>query len=1360
MSAVTATTESQKYYTQQVRTRRLLDQFSRVILIILLALAALVFLLTPIQAWTWIRTPYLGTVLEYPATANLSVIGHSLFADQEDVLPDTHLLQNETIVSLNDQSISSSRNLYRLLRTYNIGDEVRIGLVDDAGATREITITLVDAPVRQITALLIIVYITGLIYIGIGLGVYRSRRDQAIGRIFLILCVSVALALITTFDLWTSHSFVWLWTAAIPWAGGVLVTFALVFPSEVPFVARRPLLRWVPIGLAVILLTYVQFSLNGAHATIVKNWFSQYVFSGICILLFMAALLLRGLFALSPSVREQSRVVLAGAVFAFTPFVLFAFNILNIPVVIVLIAFLLFPLTIAYSIVQYSMLDTNQMASFTATYSIMAIVVTAGFALIVAGINYIAAALLQESIPATNPVLIGLLAFILALTFQPLRRWLQETIDSFFFRSQSEYQERLTAFRHDLTTVSGLGEVIRLLKMQVREGLMPTHIYVFLRDNLTGDFIAVSEGSRPDTDIRFEPQSGLVHALSTTREIIFLEYNKPLPPELIDDHSRLAILRTPVMVPLQGQNRLAGWVAVGNKRSGDPFTTYELAFVRGLAEQASLAVERAQVINDLERRVSELDVLSQVAQAVNFATDPDVLLELMYAQTGKLIDTTNFYIILHNKELETLQYAFFLEDDERMVEREGLIWPDDVGLVSEVIRTGRPIRTDDYSTECARRGVKPHQSHQRSWMGVPLNAGAQTLGAMVVASKSQGVVFTDDQLKVFWAIADQAATALDKTRLFVETETRARQLATLNEISKELASTLDLENLLVRIMHAAVDIIGTEAGTLYLLDENTGEIVFRVVEGGAQDLIGMRLPPGTGLVGQAALEKRPVISNDVVQDKRWASSIDKETEFQTKALLSVPMLIQDESIGVLQLINRQDGMPFDDEDASLLTTFASQAAIAIDNARLYEATDAELARRVDELQNLQRIDRELNRTLELNRVIKTTLDWAQRITGARAGMLGMLNAEEDGLEILASSGYAQEFIDEYAEKPLPLTVGIVGRVLQNGQPEFIEDVSTDPDFMPTSAFDAVSQITVPILRANRPIGALVLESDIPGLLTIQDFEFAQRLVEHAAVAIENARLISEVNEANRSKTEFIGFVAHELKNPMTSIRGYTDLMKAGQVGEVNDMQAQFLTTIRNNVDRMSRLVSDLRDVARIETGYMQLEIAPISARSVIDETISGLQAQIEEKNQELVLEIPDSLPEISADHTRLVQVMTNILSNAHKYTPDGGAITIGVEPITHTDDDTGEIHEMLHHWVSDTGIGMDEDDLNQLFTKFFRTQRSKDMASGTGLGLNITKSLVEQHGGRIWVESEVGKGSTFHYTIPVAVEVPEEAATN
>jgi GAF domain-containing protein len=241
--------------------------------------------------------------------------------------------------------------------------------------------------------------------------------------------------------------------------------------------------------------------------------------------------------------------------------------------------------------------------------------------------------------------------------------------------------------------------------------------------------------------------------------------------------------------------------------------------------------------------VNELNVLSQVSQAVNFSISFDDLLELVYAQAGRVLDVRNFTIVLHEPRTQNLWYAFFVENDERDTLRENNPWKYGQGLASENIRTGQPIITDDYLGECARRHVAPLNRPYHAWMGVPLNAGSGTLGAMTIAALDAGHTFTDDQLKIFAAIADQAATAIDKARLYRQTEERARQLATLNQLAQTITSTLDLETLLQRILESAVDILNCEAGSLFLVDEESSDSVLKVAAGPvARDIIGIHFP--------------------------------------------------------------------------------------------------------------------------------------------------------------------------------------------------------------------------------------------------------------------------------------------------------------------------------------------------------------------------------------------------------------------------------------------------------------------------------------------------------------------------------------
>jgi len=661
--------------------------------------------------------------------------------------------------------------------------------------------------------------------------------------------------------------------------------------------------------------------------------------------------------------------------------------------------------------------------------------------------------------------------------------------------------------------------------------------------------------------------------------------------------------------------------------------------------------------------------------------------------------------------------------------------------------------TEDYTRECLRRGIRPGGPPERAWMGVPLSAGDQVIGVMNISSFDLDMTYSDEQLAFFSAIADQAAAILDKARLYREMEERAQQLAALNEVGSVITSTLDLQAVLNLITSKAVELLQAEAGSLVLVDKDTDELVFKVTAGpGSPNLVGTRLPPGTGVVGTVVDEGKPVIIRDARSDQRWYRGLDASSTFNTHSIIAVPMVSRGRTIGVIEVLNRRDGIPFDEENERLLTAFAANAAVSIENARLFTQTDQALAARVAELSMMQRIDRELNATLDYNRVMSLTLDWALRMTGTDVGLVAVIVESEDGvggLRFLASRGYPEEQVVANEEEPWPLDQGIIGRVVRTGTPELVEDVESDPDYAPVVP-NIVAQLTVPIRREEQIVGVIALECSQPGRLNQDALDFVVRLADHAAIAIENARLFEQVHRANAAKTDFISFVSHELKQPMTSIKGYTDLLVKGAAGELNDAQKSFLDTVLSNADRMNKLVSDLLDISRIESGRMRLEFGDVSIEQVIEDALRTIRRQIEAKHQTLGVNVSPDLPLVRGDRDRFVQILTNLVSNAHKYTPDGGGIVVSAQWGSDGRHAEGE-GEFVVCSVSDTGIGIAPEDRERLFTKYFRADDpAVHSVAGTGLGLIITKSLVELHGGEIWVESQLGKGSTFAFTIPVA----------
>jgi len=622
-------------------------------------------------------------------------------------------------------------------------------------------------------------------------------------------------------------------------------------------------------------------------------------------------------------------------------------------------------------------------------------------------------------------------------------------------------------------------------------------------------------------------------------------------------------------------------------------------------------------------------------------------------------------------------------------------------------------------------------------------------GILYLVHRPLGRRFNEDNVRLMEFFATQSAIALEKSQLLQEARFRANQLATLMDVSSAISATLDLDVALERVMDRAVEILYAEAGSLLLMDRFGKELTFEVVLGptGAE-LQGVKTPVGTGIVGTVAKTGEPLIVNDVSADPRFNMAFDEVTDFQTRDILCVPMITHEQVVGVIEVINKQDGTSFTEEDQHLLLSFGAQAAIAIENAQQFTRTDQALAERVQELQALQMFDKELQTSLQLSRVLDILLTHAMDALGILLGVAGVVDNREDesGVYLLAQHGMPME-LGRYKIDPWPLTKGVLGRVARTGELAWVNDITQEKNYVPKN-HRTRSLLIIPVVRENRVIAMLDLESTDPDYFTSDDVAFVRALASHAAIAIENAQLFDQVREANEAKSEFMSTASHELKIPMTSIKGYAKLLEMGAGGALNEQQSNFLNVIANNVDRMAQLVNDLLDVSRIEAGRIRLEIRDVHIKDVILEVVETVQNQIESKDLELTLNLAHDLPEMRADYGRIIQIVTNLLSNAYKYTPEGGQITVSAQPYN------GDIQGVAVT-VEDTGYGISEEDQVRLFTTFFRSadERIRD-EPGTGLGLAITKKMIESHGGELSFESEVGRGSSFTFTMPLVCKIP------
>ncbi len=1302
----------------------------------ILLLAGLVYLAAPLLAWSWNRQPFLGAFLEPTLVFNnVRVVAWS----REGPVPPWQ----DRLIALDGEPLSGPRSLTPLLRRYQPGDEVTLTLQRPDGTVYEQQVTLRAFRLRDFVHYFFIPYLIGGAYLALGLWVYAARWFEPSGRAFALFSGAAALVLGGLFDLYTTHWLVPLWSVGLGLIGAALIDLALLFPRPIRFIRRRPRLHLLaylpaPFLIGAALVTASDFTHPWRYGPV---WQLCFAYTALGALLLLAMMLYR-LRNPDPFIRHQARIILWGLILAFVPLALWL-----VPAAmghgalfqpgLHLIPLIFLPLAIAHTIVRYRLLDVDRMVRQGVSYLILTALVAGGYLLTL----NLASIVLGEALEADNPIAVAALVVVLALILDPARSRLQRSVDRIFYRDRLDYRQELEAFSHALTTRVNLAGVLEALQERIEAAFHPNGLSIFLWNERAQQYLPVGQ----EHTVAFTPESPLVRYLLHERRTLCLLPDRDLPAELAAEKERLESLGAMVFVPL-GQH---GWLALGIRRSGEPYTTDDLAYLEAIAGQAALAIDRVRLITKLEQRVEELEVLRIIGQTIGFKVEIDDLLELVYAQTSRLLDTTNYAIVLYDEEKQRFSYAFYVINGEREYPDDE--WPLGEGLSSEIIRTGRPILTDNYVAECERRGVTPRHRDggQRSWMGVPLHADDRVLGVMRVFSHDPNVVYTQEQLQILSSIADQAALILHRSRLYQEMEKRARQLATLNEVSQTITSTLDLKSVLHLIMEKAVEILDAEAGSLLLVDDETGELVFHVTLGpAAEDLEGVRLPPGTGIVGAVARTGEPIIVQDAHQDERWFAGTDQKTAFVTRAILAVPLQAKGRTIGVIELINKLDGTPFDEEDSQLLTAFASNAAVAIENARLFGQTDQALQARVAELSMMQRIDRELNATLDFARVMELTLDWAIRMTGAQAGTVQVLDEEREVLLPAASQGYPEDQVEELQQHPWPADRGVIGRVLRTGEPALVPDVQQDPDYVAVLP-EIRAELAVPIRREEKVIGVINLESPTVGAFSQEDLEFVTRLADHAAIAIENARLYEQVKRANEAKSQFVSIVAHEMKIPMTSIKGYARLLELGMGGAgLDETQKGFLKTIIANVDRMNKLVTDLLDISRIETGRLRLEIEAVPIVSVIEETLNSTRSQIEEKGLKLHVEVPDDLPLVRGDRTRLVQVLTNLVSNAYKYTKEG-SITIRAERCQVSEN--GQVREYVRCSVTDTGIGIAPQDLKRLFkVQFVRFENAVDMAPGHGLGLWLVNQLVRLQGGEMSVESELGKGSTFAFTVPVA----------
>lgn len=643
---------------------------------------------------------------------------------------------------------------------------------------------------------------------------------------------------------------------------------------------------------------------------------------------------------------------------------------------------------------------------------------------------------------------------------------------------------------------------------------------------------------------------------------------------------------------------------------------------------------------------------------------------------------------------------------------------------------------------------KPEPNGQGPW----LQPGCGVLALpMVVGQEVVAVTVLQDpdplhqlrlQQDLAQGVVGQAAIALQNARLYarirslnanlewrVAERTRELQeekdrLATIYQISTEVSSTLDLDTLLNTSLRLLAEVTRAEQGAILLIEQPEGGVlVTRAVFGMAEEMqTYTRLPLDSGIAGQVVQSRAGLLISDVSSEERWLAVPGGAPYPLHGAVVAVPLIFQGEVLGVITLAHRQIGF-FNEDYLRLLNACAGAIAIGVNNANMFHTLSAEYERR-SELLRQQRTE-----TSKINAILQSLND-------------GVIVCDLYG-SILAVNAAAAPILQRKFEE---LVLWNLHDLLERYLGPRIAELPLGELLRHPLTSEGHPRIFTSTMRVGMRVVSLTLG---PVLKNADDREVLGALLV--------LRDVTRETEADRMKTEFIGTMSHELRTPMTAIKGFTQLLLMGNLGPLTATQREFVTTIYNNTERMIDLINDVLDLTKIESGSVELEWRSLHLAEVLSGVIAELKDQIAERGHQLTISLPPGLPMVRGDAHRLHQIIYNLLVNAVKYTPRGGQIWVeACEPVTadlpeEVRDQIALDRRYLQVNIRDTGVGISAEDLPRIFDRFYRTENPlKIEAGGTGLGLSLVRPLVHLLGGRMWVRSAVGTGSTFAFVLPAA----------
>jgi GAF domain-containing protein len=830
-----------------------------------------------------------------------------------------------------------------------------------------------------------------------------------------------------------------------------------------------------------------------------------------------------------------------------------------------------------------------------------------------------------------------------------------------------------------------------------------------------------------------------------------LEFGKPLlisdisnSPYLTPRMAEILPLSSVLAMPLIVMDQWLGAALIYFEKPHE-FNHEEIAICEQVVGLVALALAKMRALEGERMRSRELEALRQASLSVTSRLELQPVLKAILTHTLKLVSADDAHIFLYDGDRLTFGAVKWAGDIERAPFSE----PREDGITYSVARNGKRIIISD---------VDKHPFFQDwQWggaiIGLPLKIGERVVGVMNVAF---GIPheFMEAELRALELLADQASIAIENARLFERSEAERRNVQLLYNVAQAVDSTLDPEEILRRAISLATKTLGGIYGVAFLSELGSDRLRVRASarEDGipVQELdarIDMRLDKG--LIGWVATNAEAALVSDVTTDERWLTipGVDEDV----RSAICTPILEGEKAVGVMGVFHRMKDA-LQQEHLDLLVAVSHQVGLALSNASRYQ----QIERRVTELSVLSQVAQVVNRRLEMQPLLEEIVHQVGEVLGYPVVEIYLV--EEQDLVLGASLGLNDEAVR------LPLTQGVIGRVVQTNRPAYVPDVSQDPDYQPAWP-KCRSEIAIPLSKENVAIGVLNVESPILNGLTEEDARLLSLLARNISIAIENAALyerlrqhaeeleytvakrtteladaLEQAREADRLKTLFVSDVSHELRTPLSNILLYLELISRGDP----DRFETYLETLTRETNRLIALIEDLLAVSSMDAGTITPVPSLIDLNLLTQGLVEDRRKLFAEKELWVDCEMYEDLPVVRADERMLSQVVANLMTNALHYTPAGGRIII----YTALQDNWDK--QWVTLTVEDTGLGISIEEQGLLFKRFFRGAASRQMGTpGTGLGLAICKEIIESHGGKITMKSQVGQGSAFTIWLPL-----------